>query len=280
MTDKSFADAYSGLADTYLLSSFRGYEDPVQMLWQAKKNIDIATGLDAYLGETQASLGYWYFQNFDWHAAEITYQRAISLNPNQTNVYLWLGILLQAKGEHKEALKIYDKGAEINPMWEFLQKNKINSLFNLNDLDGAVALQNKLIEKAAHNPLLQKKRITELSRLYWSFNDKEAAIAQAVKVGSEELLLFYRDGDHSLLHKRVDDYYNQQNSSVYTSQLWKGLDYAYAGAREKALECFNNAIALKEAGISLLLIRDYEFLNIKYLNMALITRKVKQLINF
>ena len=280
LTDKSFADAYSGLADTYLLSSFRGYEDPVQMLWQAKKNIDIATGLDAYLGETQASLGYWYFQNFDWHAAEITYQRAISLNPNQTNVYLWLGILLQAKGEHKEALKIYDKGAEINPMWEFLHKNKINSLFNLNDLDGAVALQNKLIEKAAHNPLLQKKRITELSRLYWSFNDKEAAIAQAFKARSEELLLFYRDGDHSLLQKRVDDYYNQQNSSIYTSQLWKGLDYAYAGAREKALDCFNNAIALKEAGISLLLIRDYEFLNIKYLNMALITRKVKQLINF
>lgn len=34
--DKTFAVAYSGLADTYLLSSFRGYEDPVMMLWQAK----------------------------------------------------------------------------------------------------------------------------------------------------------------------------------------------------------------------------------------------------
>ena len=56
LADKSFADAYSGLADTYLLSSFRGYEDPVQMLWQAKKNIDIATGLDAFLeGRTARS---------------------------------------------------------------------------------------------------------------------------------------------------------------------------------------------------------------------------------
>ena len=279
LADKSFADAYSGLADTYLLSSFRGYEDPVQMLWQAKKNIDIATGLDAFLGETQASLGYWYFQNFDWHAAEITYRRAISLNPNQTNVYLWLAILLQAKGEHEEALKIYDQGEEINPMWEFLLKNKINSLVNMNNKEGAVAMQNNLIEKAAHNPLLQRKRYAELSRLYWSFNDKEAAIAEAVKSQNEELLLFYKKGDHSLLQKKVEDYYNQQGV-VYTSQLWKGLDYAYAGAREKALGFFNNAIALKEAGISLLLIRDYEFLNIKYLNMALITRKVKQLINF
>ncbi|MBP8244195.1 MAG: hypothetical protein KAX45_06635, partial [Chitinophagaceae bacterium] len=64
------------------------------------------------------------------------------------------------------------------------------------------------------------------------------------------------------------------------SQLWMGLQYAHAGARDKAIDCFNNAVALKEAAISLLLIRDFEFLNIKYLNMALLTRKVKQLINF
>ncbi|MFZ1328598.1 MAG: adenylate/guanylate cyclase domain-containing protein, partial [Chitinophagaceae bacterium] len=99
--DTSFAAAFSGLADSFLLSSFRGYEDPVQMLWQAKKNIDIATSLDSFSGETQASLGYWYFQNFDWHAAEITYRRSINLNANQSNVYLWLAILLQAKGDNE-----------------------------------------------------------------------------------------------------------------------------------------------------------------------------------
>jgi hypothetical protein len=59
-----------------------------------------------------------------------------------------------------------------------------------------------------------------------------------------------------------------------------GVDYAYAGDREKALECFDNAVALKETAISLLLIRDYSYFTIKYLNMALITRKIKKLINF
>ena len=77
-----------------------------------------------------------------------------------------------------------------------------------------------------------------------------------------------------------EKYKNISSSSEYYSQLWMGIDYADAGAQDKALECFNNAIALKEAAISLLLIPDFEFLNIKYLNMALITRKVKQLINF
>ncbi len=279
--DKTFAIAFAGLADSFLLASFRGYEDPVQMLWQAKKNIDIAAGLDSYSGETQASLGYWYFQNFDWHAAEITYQRSISLNANQSNVYLWLAILLQAKGDHEGALKVYDQGIEINPLWDFLLKNKILALASMNNTDAALELQRDRIAKAEHEPVQKRKLLSELARLHWSFGNKDEAMAAAKKAGDLALLKFFTDGDFSLLQKPVDDHYNLlAGRSEYISQLWMGLDYAHAGARDKALECFNNAIALREAAVSLLLIRDFEFLNIKYLNMALITRKVKHLINF
>ena len=96
--DDHFTNAYSGLAVTYLLASYRGYEEPVRMLWLAKQHIDTALTLDPFSGETQATLGYWYHQKFDWHAAEITYRRAIDLNPSQSNVYLWLAILLEGKG--------------------------------------------------------------------------------------------------------------------------------------------------------------------------------------
>ena len=279
--DKSFANAYSGLADTFLLSSFRGYEDPVKMLWLAKKNIDIALGLDPLSGETQASLGYWYYQNFDWHAAELTYRRAIELNANQSNVYLWLAILLESKGEHEDALRICDKGIELNPMWDYLHENKVKALANRNNKEEAIQLLKNLIEKSTHDQKLQHKRYSDLSRLYWSFNEKTEAIAAAAKVGNMGLIKFYKEGDNSVLVINADNYYNElKKRSEYISQLWMGLDYAYAGAREKALDCFNNAIALKDASITLLLINDYQFLNIKYLSMALITRKIKQLINF
>jgi adenylate cyclase len=279
--DKLFAAAFSGLADTFLLSSFRGYEDPVTMLWQAKKYIDIATTLDPFSGETQASLGYWYFQSFDWHAAELTYRRAISLNANQSNVYLWLAILLQGKGEHEAALEVYEQGSSINPMWDFLLKNRVIALANLNNAEAAIALQEDRIANASHDSSLQRKRYAELARLYLSFNNKTAAAIAAKSSGDIGLIKFLNDGDYSLLEKAVDRQYEQLTSkSEYISQMWMGLDYAHAGAKDKALSCFNNAIALKEAAISLLLIPDFEFLNIKYLNMALITRKAKQLINF
>jgi adenylate cyclase len=279
--DKSFANAWSGLADTYLLSSFRGYEDPVKMLWLAKKNIDIALGLDPFSGETQASLGYWYYQNFDWHAAEITYRRAIGLNSNQSNVYLWLAILLESKEDHIEAIKVYNQGSEVNPMWDFLHENKVRALANNGNKEEVVQLLTHLIEKAAHDHKLQNKRYADLSRYYWSINEKDDAIALAQKTANTGLLKFYKEGDNTIMQKEVDNYYGElKKRSEYVSQFWMGLDYAYAGARDKALECFTNAIALKDAAINLLLIRDFKFLNIKYLSMALVTRKVKQLINY
>ncbi|HEY1022042.1 MAG TPA: hypothetical protein VGE06_07000, partial [Flavisolibacter sp.] len=71
-----------------------------------------------------------------------------------------------------------------------------------------------------------------------------------------------------------------KSESEHISQLWMGIDYARAGARDKALDCFNNAIALKDVAITYLLVGHYDFINIKYLNMALITRKLRMLVNF
>ncbi|HJW29575.1 MAG TPA: hypothetical protein VJ508_10045, partial [Saprospiraceae bacterium] len=271
--DRTFADAYSGLATTYLLSSFRGYEDPAKMLWLAKKNIDTALGLDPSSGEIQATLGYWYHQTFDWHAAEITYRRSIDLNANQSNVYLWLAILLEAKDEKEEALKAYSRGTELNPMWDYLVQNRIRALVNNNQFDEALELQKGLIDKAAVDPSLQKIYYEDLSRLHWFLGNKQEAIAAAEKSYSRELLKFYNDGNYALMEKEVDAYYNDlKEKSEYVSQVWMGMDYARAGARDKALDCFNNAVALKETAITFLLIRHYDFLNIKYLSMALITR--------
>jgi adenylate cyclase len=279
--DRTFADAYSGLATTFLLSSFRGYEDPTRMLWLAKKNIDTALGLDPSSGEIQATLGYWYHQTFDWHAAEITYRRAIDLNANQSNVYLWLGILLEAKEEKEEALKVYSRGTELNPMWDYLVQNRIRALVNNNQNDEALALQKNLIDKASVDATLQKSYYEDISRLYWFLGNKKEAIVAAERSGNKALVKFYNDGTTALLEKEVDQCYNElKEKSEYVSQVWMGIDYARAGARDKALDCFNNAIALKETAITFLLLRHFDFLNIKYLSMALITRKIRQTINF
>ena len=279
--DKTFAIAYAGLADTYLLSSYRGYQDPDVMLMVAKKHIDMALGLDTTSGEIQATLGYWYHQTFNWKEAENSYRKSIRLNANQSNVYLWLAILLEAKGEQEEALNIYNLGSEVNPSWDYLIQNKIRALANSNNQEEAIRMQKELIEKTGYDPLLQKNRYSNLALLYWSFGKKEDAIAVAVKAQNLGLIEFFREGVHTIMENEVDEHYRVfKKSGEYVSELWMGIDYAKAGAREKALECFNNAIIQRDTAIPQLLIRHYDFLNIKFINLIQLTRKIKTLINF
>jgi tetratricopeptide (TPR) repeat protein len=194
---------------------------------------------------------------------------------------LWLAILLEAKEEKEEALKIYDKGSEVNPVWDYLIQNRVRALANNNNEADAIRLQKHLIEKAAFDPVIQKSRYVNLSKLYWFFGNKEDAIAAAEKAQNQGLTRFYNTGDYKLLEKEVDENYRVlRKSGEYISELWMGVDYAMAGAKEKALQCFNNAIVLENTAITLLLIRQYEFLNLKYLDLVRITRKIKLLINF
>ncbi|MCX6316185.1 MAG: hypothetical protein NTW29_02765 [Bacteroidetes bacterium] len=277
--DPNFAIAYAGLANTYLLASYRGYQDPGIMLMVAKNHIDTALSLDAYSGEIQASLGYWYHQNFEWAEAEKSYRTSIAMDANQSNVYLWLSILLEAKGEKDEAMKIFNQGSEINASWDYLIQNKINALAANNDQEEAIRLQHELITRTAYDPTMQKQRYTNLSRLYWYFNRKEEAITAAEKAENPGLVRFYRDRDHSMLVAEVDEYYRvMKKSGEYISDLWMGMDYAKAGASEKALECFNKAILFKDTAVTQLLTRHYEFINIKFISLIPLIRKVKALI--
>ncbi len=279
--DKTFAIAYAGLADTYLLSSYRGYEDPDIMLMVAKKHIDMALGLDAFSGEIHATLGYWYHQTFNWKEAEKIYRKSIALNPNQSNVYLWLAILLESKGEMEEALKTYSLGSEVNPSWDYLIQYKVRALANGNNMEEAIQLQQGLIEKTAYDPVNQKLRHTGLSLLYWSVGKKEEAIVAAEKAKNPWLVKFYREGDYKMLEREVEEHYRViKKSGEYISELWMGMDYAKAGERDKALECFNNAIVQKDPAITQLLMRHYEFLNLKFINLISVSRKIKAMISF
>lgn len=279
--DPRFAIAYAGLANTYLLASYRGYQDPGIMLMAAKKHIDTALSLDEDSGEILATLGYWHHQAFQWDEAEKIYRQSIATDPNQSNVYLWLSILLEAKGEKEEAMRIYNQGSEINASWDYLIQNKVNALAANNEQEEAIRLQHELISRSAYDPVMQHLRYTNLSRLYWYFNRKEEAITAAEKAENAGLLKYYREKDHSLLVTEVDEYYRvMKKSGEYISDLWMGMDYAKAGDGEKALECFNKAILFRDTAVTQLLTRHYEFLNVKFISLIPLIRKIKAMITF
>src|SRR5439155_12071166 len=88
--DPSYALAYAGLADAYVLLSGFGAASPRDSLPQAKAAAEKALELDSTLGEAHASLAQALLAyDFDFAGANREFQHAIELNPNYATAHHW-----------------------------------------------------------------------------------------------------------------------------------------------------------------------------------------------
>jgi TolB-like protein/tetratricopeptide (TPR) repeat protein len=114
--DPSFALAYVGLADSYILQVDYSGLPPDETLAKAQAAIDKALALDDRLAEAYASLGSLEDFRNDHKAAEAAFKRSLELNPNYATTYHWYGMLLVGPlGRREEALERFKKAAELDP---------------------------------------------------------------------------------------------------------------------------------------------------------------------
>ena len=88
--DPSYALAYAGLGDSYLMLGVHGFVRPDESFPIANSNTEKALGLDNLLAEAYSTLvdiNIHYYWNFD--AAEQNFQKAIKVNPNYANAHHW-----------------------------------------------------------------------------------------------------------------------------------------------------------------------------------------------
>ena len=110
--DPRFARAWSGVADTYVLLSNYGHQDPRQAMPQALKAASRAVELDDSLAEGHASLGFIHHAyTWEFDRAEREFRRALALNPNYARAHLWFGIYLMDRKRFDEARRCSDKAS-------------------------------------------------------------------------------------------------------------------------------------------------------------------------
>ncbi|MEP6703270.1 MAG: tetratricopeptide repeat protein, partial [Acidobacteriota bacterium] len=115
--DPKYALAYAGLSDSYRSFAVAGDLLPSEYLPKAKAAAQKAIELDDTLPEAHTALGVaicW--GDWDWRGAETEYQRAIELNPNSADAYLYYAHLLSNLGRHEEALVKVRRAREIEPL--------------------------------------------------------------------------------------------------------------------------------------------------------------------
>jgi TolB-like protein len=115
--DSIYAEAYAGLADTYLILPSFGPAAPRDAYPKAKRAAERAVALDDSLAEAHASLGnVRMLEDFDWRGAETELRRAIALNPSYATGHQWYAEYLRASARLPEALAEMTRARELDPL--------------------------------------------------------------------------------------------------------------------------------------------------------------------
>ena len=115
--DINYAQAYTGLADTYATLAFLDFLPPHEAYPKAREAAGRALSLDAQLAEAHTSLGLIRFQyDWDWKGAEAEFTEAINLNPNYAPAHHFFADYLKAMGRFDEALAEIKKAQQLDPL--------------------------------------------------------------------------------------------------------------------------------------------------------------------
>jgi tetratricopeptide (TPR) repeat protein len=112
-----FAEAHSGLADTYAVLGFSDHLPPTDAFPRARAAAERALAIDDRLAEAYASLGYVaLYYEWDWLTAEGALDRATALNPSYSIGHQWLANYLVARGRFDEAVTAMRRAQEVDPL--------------------------------------------------------------------------------------------------------------------------------------------------------------------
>jgi TolB-like protein/DNA-binding winged helix-turn-helix (wHTH) protein/Tfp pilus assembly protein PilF len=129
--DPGYAEAYSGLADSYALAGDWGYGilPPTEAFPLARAAANEALALNDRLGEAHTSLAfvldlyYW-----DWDAAEKQYELAINMNPGYAVAHEWYAWHLLVLGHSAEGIFEMRRAESLDPVSPIIRSNVADAL--------------------------------------------------------------------------------------------------------------------------------------------------------
>jgi len=147
--DPTYAQAYSGLADTYALLGDWQYSvmTPREALPKAKAAAIKALDLDSGLGEAHTSLGFC-LDGYDWDfdTAGHEFQRAIELNPGYATAHHWYAWHLSLLGQYDQAIDEMRKAENLDPLSLIINTDLAELLLLAHSYDESILQSRKAIE--------------------------------------------------------------------------------------------------------------------------------------
>lgn len=138
--DPGYAEAYAWKARALVFQFIAGFVAIKQeTVGQALVLANHAVELDKFLPMAHANLAWAMRWNSQLDEAASAVARAVELDPNFAEAYLWQSLILSSAGEGKSALRAIDHSTQLNPNYGVTSIFAVGrAKFELGDLDGAI----------------------------------------------------------------------------------------------------------------------------------------------
>ena len=177
--DPTFAAAYAGLAHAKVDQATNRHV-LVEAFGEAKAAALRAVALDHESADAQAALGLvMLVAEWDWIAAERSFQRALAINPNHAEAYLHYGTLMEALGDLERGFQLKLQGLECDSTSALAHVQIAGSFWNQRRYDDVIVWANKALDRNPHHLMARQL----LAAAYWKMGDLERA-AELLRVGA------------------------------------------------------------------------------------------------
>lgn len=144
--DPNFAEAYSGLSDSYY---FLAVTDAIPFAEGESRALDSArraVQLDDGVSESHVSLANLMYGQWHWPQAETEFKRAIALNPSYSPARRIYAAFLATQRRHKEAWDQIEAAMRLDPLCLPNNAEVVRTLYYARDYDGAIQQGQKALQ--------------------------------------------------------------------------------------------------------------------------------------
>jgi len=174
----AYAAAHAGLALTKVAQGTVRDVPHLEALAEAKTIALRALALDDKSADAQVALGQvMFFSEWDWTAAERSFQRALAINPNHAEAYLHYGGLMEALGQLTRGFELKLQGLECDSTSALAHVLIAVSLWNQRRYDDVIVWVNKALDRDPRHLFAREL----LVGAYWKKGDFRRQIEEDLK---------------------------------------------------------------------------------------------------
>jgi tetratricopeptide (TPR) repeat protein len=174
----TYAAAHAGLALTKVAQAVAHDVPHLEALAEARTIALRAVALDDKSADAQVALGQvMLFSEWDWTAAERSFQRALTINPNHAEAYLHYGGLMEALGQLTRGFELKLQGLECDSTSALAHVLIASSLWNQRRYDDVIVWVNKALDRDPRHLFAREL----LVGVYWKKGDFKRQIVEDLK---------------------------------------------------------------------------------------------------